>query len=615
MNERGLPTGGYVHVCFLRVAFILFLMAAFLFAITSCSKKQTLHLREPLETDIFENTLKRSELSDEVSEYTPVRQDPASSDFISQKYSRTSHSTWKCHDPKLFQDPVSGKYYVYSTGWTDGVQVRSSTDCIHWAKHRQSALWNPKDVSLKYRHVEWDDDFLKWVGYSTNDGTAYSTKWYSANKHPNSWAPTVVYQNGKYYMFHGIITDCLSLSNGTVHPAACITLAIADNPEGPFVPASRYDSSIYKNSSLVRYVWTTEQTQNSQIGYEGCRNSAGGDWEHGFGAIDPEFVLDIATGSLKEFKIGKNTCYALTYGSWKGGIALVYVDSRTFKPVNQRTGKVMDAPLDSMDDNSGICIAGGMGAAYEGSQLIFNSETGYYYLFVSMGDLNIQYRVGVGRSKEIEGPYLDTSGQRMTFDTTASASGYHAVGGKIIGAFQFDDGYGFSSPGGQSILRDNAGRILFACHSRTTFLPVSDFTLQVRQMFFNKDGWPVLDMNEYYGEQKCPKFSLSDIAGDYEVIVTRRSRVPRIDGTATVSKRMHITENGFVSGAYSGSASIAEDGRSVTFTFPEEGVFEGVVLKSTDWTLKNVPDEQRSTISFSTLNSTKGEYFFGNRLL
>ena len=590
-----------------------------LFEVMSCSGKQNQVFRKPLETDFFENTLKRDSLSDEVSEYAPVKQDAAVSDFISQKYARTLQATWKCHDPKLFQDPESHVYYVYSTGWTDGVQVRSSTDGIHWAKHRQSALWNPRDVSLKYRHMEWDDDFLKWVGYTVNNGTAYSTKWYSANKHPNSWAPTVVYQNGKYYMFHGIITDCLSLSNGTVHPAACITLAIADRPEGPFIPASRYDPSTYTNSSLVRYVWSTKDTQNSQIGYEFCTNSAGGDWEHGFGAIDPEFVFDIATGALKEFKIGRTVCYALTYGSWKGGIALVYVDSRTFKPVNQKTGKVMEAPLDSIDGNAGICIAGGMGAAYEGSQLLFNSETGYYYLFVSMGDLNVQYRVGVGRSKKIEGPYLDTSGQNMTFETTASASGYHAVGGKLIGAYQFGDGYGFSSPGGQSILRDASGRILFACHSRTTFLPVSDFTLQIRQMYFNKDGWPVLDMNEYYGEQMQPnQHELVDIAGDYEVIVTRRSRIPRIDGTATPSEIMHIAPDGTVSGAYAGHAVLADDGCSVTFTFPEVGVFSGFVFDSTDWTLKDVPDAQRATVSFSAVNSSsgskKGEYFFGNRL-
>ncbi|MCR5762412.1 MAG: glycoside hydrolase family 43 protein [Treponema sp.] len=594
-------------------------LSALSLTVASCSKNKGPALREPLPTDVFEKTLKRDRLTDEVSEYTPVKQDAAGQNFISQKYERTSHATWKCHDPKLFQDPVSGKYYVYSTGWTDGVQIRSSTDGIHWAKHRQSALWNPKDVSLKYKHMEWDDDFLQWVGYTVNDGTAYSTKWYSANKHPNSWAPTVVYQDGKYYMFHGIITDCLSLSNGTVHPAACITLAIADKPEGPFIPASRYDSGTYKNSSLVRYVWTTEETQNTQIGYEYCTNSAGGDWEHGFGTIDPEFVFDIVTGKLKEYKIGKNTCYALTYGSWKGGIALVYVDSKTFKPVNQKTGEVMDAPLDSIDGNFGIRIAGGMGAAYEGAQLMYNSDTEYYYLFVSMGDLSIQYRVGVGRSKKIEGPYLDTGGISMSFDTTASASGYHAVGGKMIGAFQFGDGYGFSSPGGQSILRDKDGRILFACHSRTTFLPSSEFTLQIRQMYFNKDGWPVLNMNEYYGESLQPeKHAMSDIAGDYEVIVTRRSRVPRIDGKASASEIMHIDESGTVSGAYTGHVALSDDGYSVIFAFPEEGIFSGFILSSTDWTLKDVPDSNRKTISFTALNSSsgskKGEYFFGNRL-
>lgn len=600
--------------------YLLSIVSTFSVITMSCQKEKKVSAREPLPTDIFEKTLKRDSLSDEVSEYTPVKQDAEGQDFISQKYSKTSQATWKCHDPKLFQDPVSGRYYVYSTGWTDGVQVRSSSDGIHWAKHRQSALWNPKDISLKYRHMEWDDDFLKWVGYTINDGTAYSTKWYSANKHPNSWAPTVVYQDGKYYMFHGIITDSMSLSNGTIHPAACITLAIADKPEGPFIPASRYDSKLYKNSTLVRYVWTNEDTQNSQIGYETCKNSAGSDWEHGFGTIDPEFVFDISTGKLKEFKIGKNTCYALTYGSWKGGIALVYIDSKTFKPVNQKTGEAMDCALDTIDGNFGIQLAGGMGAAYEGAQLLYNNETGYYYLFVSMGDLNIQYRVGVGRSKNIEGPYLDTSGTTMTFETSGSASGYHNVGGKIIGAYQLGNGYGFTSPGGQSILRDKDGKILFACHSRTNFFPISDFTLQIRQMYFNKDGWPLLNMNEYYGEDATlAKLNIEEIAGDYECIITRRNRVPKTDGTATPSEIIHIEKNGNITGAYSGTAELDSDGSSITIKFDKEGSFSGSVFKCTDWNLKEIPDQQRKTISFTALNSSdgskKGEYIFGNRIV
>ncbi len=591
-----------------------------LFLGMSCSKKEEVKLPDPLPTDVIHNTAKRDSVGDDVAEYTPLKEDAPSEDFISRKYAGTGQATWKCHDPKLFQDPVSGRYYVYSTGWADGVQVRSSSDCIHWAKHRQSALWDPKDASIKYGHSRWDDDFLKWVGYATNDGTAYSTKWYSANKHPNSWAPTVVYQDGKYYMFHGIITDCLSMPDGTIHPAACITLAIADKPEGPFIPASQYDEKTYKTSSLVRYVWTNEAPQNTQIGYSLCHNTAEKVWEKGFGAIDPEFVFDIATGKLMEFKIGGNSCYALTYGSWKGGIALVYIDAKTFRPVDQKSGKIMDAPLDSKENNYGVLVAGGLGAAYEGAQLIYNSDTGYYYIFVSMGDLSVQYRVGVGRSKEITGPYLDPSEQSMTFDKQGNAQGYHAFGGKIIGAAQQGEGWGFTSPGGQSILRDKDGRILFACHTRTNFRPVGDFTLQIHQLYFNKEGWPVLNWNEFYGEGADPEpLTMEAIAGSYEAEVTKRSRIMRIDGTAQKTEKLVIAADGSISGAFTGTVTLSSDGNSVVFDLGEAGRFEGFILPSYDWTLKDLPDSARKTVSFTALNSAdgkqKGEYFFGTKQL
>ena len=570
----------------------------------------------------------RSSLSDKVESYRKDIEEKSSNYFITNKYTATSSTTWRCHDPKIFQDPDTGIYYVYSTGWDEGVQLRKSTDLIHWTRVQDSPLWDPKDISLRYRHMHWDDDYLKWTGYSQNDGTVYRTSMYSPTSNPQSWAPTVVKQNGKYYMFHGVITDSLTYG-ASVRPAACITLAIADRPEGPFIPATEYDPDTYSNSSLVRYVWANKGAQHSLIGYSGCYNEGMDSWNEGFGCIDPEFVIDVATGKLVTYDIGGNKCYAMTYGSWKGGIALVYVDADTFKPVASVKGKSsfndvtysvgdeMDAPLDSIKNNSGVLIAGGKGAAYEGSQLIYNSDTGYYYIFVSMGDLTYEYRVGVGRSKNVEGPYVDTSDQNMKFTSVGQAEGYHGIGGKIIGASQLGDGYGWTSPGGQSIIRTNDGKIIFACHTRTNFMDPGQFTLQIRQMFFNKDGWPVLNQNEYYDESaELSSLTLSDIAGTYDAIITERSGNKAVDRTPMESEEITITKDGKVEGWYEGSVEIMSDGYTVVFHLGE-GTFTGVVLRAVDWNKKGLKDSQRNTITFTALNSTDGteygEYFYGNK--
>ncbi len=569
----------------------------------------------------------RKSVTDLVAEYSPNVSDSVDENFISNKYLSASQTTWRCHDPKLFQDPDTGVYYVYSTGWEDGVQLRTSTDLIHWTRVTESPLWDPKDISLRYRHMHWDDDFLKWTGFSLNDGTVYKTARYSPISRPQSWAPTVVKQNGKYYMFHGIITDCLTYG-ADVKPAAAITLCIADKPEGPFVPASEYDSDTYSNSTLVRYVWD-RNGQHSQIGYDGCYNTANANWETGFGCIDPEFVMDIATGELMTYKIGNNICYAMTYGSWKGGIALIYVDAETFKPVatvdgtssfdgkDYAVGDEMDAPLDSVRKNAGTLLVGGKGAAYEGSQLIYNSETGFYYIFVSMGELTFEYRVGVGRSKEITGPYVDTSNQRMDFKNQGLAASFHQYGGKIIGASQLGKGYGWTSPGGQSLIRTTDGKMIFACHTRTNFMDPGQFTLQIRQMFFNEEGWPVLNQNEYYGEgSSLSALTLKEIAGSYDVILTKRSADKSIDATPTVSEKIKIDSDGKVTGKYSGTVTLKKDGHTVVFELAE-GEFSGIVMKAVNWNLKDKKDNQRDTVTFTVLNSTSGsgygEYLFGNK--
>ncbi len=524
--------------------------------------------------------------------------------IVSTKYKNTNDATWGCHDPKLFQDD-DGTYYIYSTGWADKVQLRSSTDLVNWTK--QSII------------VETDSEFKKWVNTT------------------ESWAPTVVKQNGKYYMLHGIITG----NPPDVH--ACITLAISDSATGNFIPASQYDSDTYKTSTLVRYTW-----DNTASGYTDSYNTANKSWNYGFGCIDPEFVYDVATGKLMTYTVGENSCYAVTYGSWKQGIAVIYVDSETFKPVctvegisaynniSYTVGDEIDAPIDSINGNQGTFLVGrdqsqNTDSAYEGAQLIYNSNTGYYYIFVSMGDLTYEYRVGVGRAqsdgKTIPTQYLDASGRDMSAVTNST---YHKIGSKIVGAAQLSGEYGWRSPGGQSILRTKDGKIILACHSRTTFMS-GDFVLRLHQLFFTEDGWCVLNQNDYYydyngyttdGTERLSKLTLSDIAGTYKTILTVRGTAKSslslagssdtgntADGTATESKEITIASDGTITGAYTGKLSLGSDGYSSTVTIGGNE-YKGYFLHAVDWARKN---GSRRTITFTTMSDTTGEYFWGNR--
>lgn len=570
--------------------------------------------------------------------------------FVHSKYSGTDlpvQGQWgslNCHDPKIFQDD-DGTYYVYSTDASiggrgrKGLQIRKSDDLVNWECLSDSALQD-----------YWDEDWMEWVGFDDEDDAS-------------TWAPTVVKLNGLYYMMHGIITDRVNKN----YPTAEITLAIADNPEGPFYPAkSAAENSPkiaevlkelgvnYKSSSVIRYSMQEDfyedfsnDNANSDICYNtGLYNTQTGEdedsvgWLMGFGCIDPEFVCDVASGKLMEYSIKGRACYAITYGSWKGGIALMYVDKASLKPVNPKDGKVIDGSADSFRGAFGTAIGGGYGAAYEGSQVIYNSETGYYYLFVSMGNLDHDYRVGVGRSKEITGPYLDAGGKSMLLDGLTS-SYFHTIGSKIKGAFQLGKtGRAFRCQGGQSIIRDQEGRILFACHARTNFLPGWFFYLQVNEMFFNEEGWPLLNQNEYFplsDDEKTGEFTLENIAGSYDVILTVRDNksgpftgfayanpvdANLADANPTVSKKVVINADGSLSGAYSGKLELGgkdSDGRQcITMKISdaksggELGEFKGFVFDAYDW--NEMSGKKARKISISLLDSEKsGEYLFGNR--
>lgn len=527
---------------------------------------------------------------------------------INAKYSAPSEDNasgyWRVHDPKIFQDD-DGTYYVYSTGWEGGVQIRKSTDLVNWTKVNST--------------FTYDSDFTDWVGINS------------------TWAPTVIKQNGKYYMYHGIVNDNQTIG-GNKYRVGAISLSIANSPEGPFVPAKTYDPSTYSQSTLVRCVWSNTESDK----YSACYNTCNKNWQQGFGCIDPEFVFDIATGNIVTKQIGSTTCYAMTYGSWLGGIALIYVDSQTLKPVNQTTGKVMNAPLDSIADNSGVKIGGGYGSAYEGAQLIYNSNISKYFLFVSMGDLTYEYRVGVGRSDSITGPFLDASNRSMTFtDGTFQDGGidffgtkkvYHDYGSKIIGAWQFGenkgDEYGFRTPGGQSILRTKDGKIIFANHARTNYKTSNYFVLQLHQMFFTQNKWPVLNMNDYYDEAADEtSYSAEAVAGEYFVNVTERSTNSKSFVTAdnntkylaekdcveSLSKSMTLNADGTVSGAYTGSWSL--NGGKITLSL-NNGTFSGVVMNAVDGAVKSESSPRIISITGiceSTGAASKGEYIFANK--
>jgi arabinan endo-1,5-alpha-L-arabinosidase len=171
-----------------------------------------------------------------------------------------------------------------------------------------------------------------------------------------------------------------------------------------------------------------------------------------FNAIDPNLVLD------------KDGQPWLAWGSYWGGIKLARV--------NPETGKLLEGGETTHD-----LAARPTRHAVEAPFLIRNRD--HYYLFVSFDHccrgVASNYRIMVGRSREITGPYVDFAGRPMLegHGTTVLA-GYDTCRG----------------PGHNGIFRDRGGDWLV--HHMYDARVKGKRTLQVRPLTWGRDGWPVV---------------------------------------------------------------------------------------------------------------------------
>ena len=179
-------------------------------------------------------------------------------------------------------------------------------------------------------------------------------------------------------------------------------------------------------------------------------------------AIDPNIIVD------------RNGAPWMDFGSFWGGIKLVKLapDWRTvaepevWYSLAKRDRSILDNDTDP-------------GPAQIEGPFIFRKDN-YYYLFVSWGlccrGTQSTYKIMMGRSKDLCGPYLDKEGINM------------AVGG---GSVLLDGDKDWAGQGGCSAYTFN-GKDYLVFHA----YEMADNGLQklrIAQLDWDKDGWPVID--------------------------------------------------------------------------------------------------------------------------
>jgi arabinan endo-1,5-alpha-L-arabinosidase len=221
-----------------------------------------------------------------------------------------------------------------------------------------------------------------YTGKAFPNGASW-TDTYTGTSNGNLWAPDLTYIGGRYLMYYS------ASSFGSNRSAIFLATSTTGAPGS------------WANQGLV-YSTTTSSDHN---------------------AIDPNLIVD------------RSGNWWLSLGSFWTGIKMIQLDPGTGKR------------LASNSTVHSIARRSGSSTAVEAPSIMYHA--GYYYLFTSW-DLCCRgtgstYKVTVGRSTSITGPYRDRAGTALTSNGGTTILATH---GTIVG------------PGGQSLLTDTDGDLL-----------------------------------------------------------------------------------------------------------------------------------------------------------
>lgn len=309
---------------------------------------------------------------------------------------------------------------------------------------------------------------------------------YDAYKHKdkseysNIWAPDMFYDESDTetpYHLTCSYSDEFGRNNSS------IILFKASSPEGP-----------WENGQII----FTSKSDDAELGK--------------VNAIDSNICVDHETGQKY-----------MVYGSFWQGIHIKELnEDGTVKDPNTVGTRIMSRQA-------------GIGGP-EGAYVVYNEDTGYYYLFTSFDSLSDTYNIRVARSKSITGPYVDQNGVDVDrFDAEDNT----AVGYKLMGSWQFPNGNTYYGPGHCSVLYDD-GSWYLVHHQRTVKGGMA--TLNVRQMDWD-NGWPIVYPERYNGVlHTAPNgfngtWDIIHIGENTNTMLTSEQLILNNDGTAVYGDR------------------------------------------------------------------------------
>jgi arabinan endo-1,5-alpha-L-arabinosidase len=261
-----------------------------------------------------------------------------------------------------------------------------------------------------------DGDKWKQEGPIFSSLPEWSKKYVPEKTEESIWAPDIYFHNGIYYIYYSVST--FGKNTSAIGLVTNTTL----NPENPE----------YEWKDMGHVIHSTESDN--------------------YNAIDANLIFD---------QEGQPW---LNFGSFWSGMKLIKLDPVTMKPAPG--AELLSISSRTEQPNT-----------IEAPFIVY--QNGYYYQFVSFDfccrGVESTYKIVVGRSKEITGPYMDKNGVSMM-----------EGGGTLIDAG--DDRW--IGPGHCAVYFSGNSSILV--NHAYDALKKGKPTLQIRPLYWDADGWPHL---------------------------------------------------------------------------------------------------------------------------
>lgn len=380
------------------------------------------------------------------------------------------------HDPSIYK--ADGKYYIFGSHMSTAV----SDDLRTWTSLGDG--YKVKDQI--YYELMANEDAFAYAGSKKSLIPTDDRAWHV-------WAPDVIYNEdtGLYYLYF-CTTSTWNASN--------LCYATSEKIEGPYE----------WKGALIYSGFTAETLDATDVTEYVDRDTAKDRYikksnEYNFNkypnAIDPTVLYD-----------GEGRLW-MVYGSWSGGMYLLELDKATGEVIHPEEDEA-----NRVDPYFGKRLLGGNHSSIEAPYILYDEESGYYYLFVSYGGLAREggYQIRVFRSETIDGDYVDMNGE-YPMDTNNPE--HYPYGLKLSGNYFLPSlEMAYMATGHNSAFIDEDGKKYIVNHTRFDN-KTEEHEPRVHQFIVNEEGWPCMLPYATDGETVSDGgYDKGAVAGRYYVI-------------------------------------------------------------------------------------------------